>query len=104
MSILIRTQLRAPLISKIFAQAIIYSIRRTSVLEYSYLGEALMWCCQCHCLVSNVGPRLYVKNYSLFIIRLYWTDSANIRITRKVDCPQECHLFMCTKHPHLAPF
>ena len=43
------------------------------------------------------------KIYSPNSIRLYCTDSANIRIAHKADCPQECHLLIGTKHPHLPP-
>ena len=64
--------------------------------------------------ICNVsGPMLLLKNRRTRIvrkklfpnsIRSYWTDSANIWIARKVDCPQECHLFKSTKHSHLPTF
>ena len=49
-----------------------------------------------------IGHILHVKN-SPNSICSYWADSANIWIAHKADCPQECHLFISKKHPHLPP-
>ena len=66
-----------------------------------------MGCLQCDqiaTLLFSVGPELHIKNYSSNVIHLYWTECTNIRITSKVDCPQECHLFISAHNIHTYPF
>ena len=78
----------------------------------------LGWDSNCKCLISeaaawpsfratwsiiSVWPKLQIKQYSSNVICKNWTECINIHIACRVDCPQQCHLIISTKHTHLPP-